>query len=43
MTLMGFYGEEPRLPLLPLDPSQRDALNAVFQAAGLIEAVQQAR
>jgi 4-hydroxy-2-oxoglutarate aldolase len=35
MTMMGLYGGEPRLPLLPLDPAQRAALQAIFQAAGL--------
>ncbi len=34
MNLTGFFGEEPRLPLLPLDEDQRATLAAVFQAAG---------
>lgn len=42
MELMGFVGGYPRLPLLPLTPDQRAALNAVFQSAGVLEAAPEA-
>lgn len=36
MTLMGFYGGEARLPLLPLKDDQRAKLKAIFQSADLL-------
>jgi 4-hydroxy-2-oxoglutarate aldolase len=41
MDLTGFFGGEPRLPLLPLTASQRAELTAVFQAAGVLGAATQ--
>jgi 4-hydroxy-2-oxoglutarate aldolase len=38
MTLMGFFGGEARLPLLPLKDDQRVKLQAIFQAAGVLAA-----
>jgi 4-hydroxy-2-oxoglutarate aldolase len=38
MTLMGFYGGEARLPLLPLKDDQRAKLKSIFQAAGVLAA-----
>ena len=38
MTLMGFFGGEARLPLLPLKDEQRARLQAIFQAAGVLAA-----
>jgi 4-hydroxy-2-oxoglutarate aldolase len=35
MDMMGYFGGEPRLPLLPLDDKQRVALSSIFQAAGI--------
>jgi 4-hydroxy-2-oxoglutarate aldolase len=40
LDMMGFFGGQPRLPLLPLDNNQRATLSSIFQAAGLLEAVQ---
>jgi 4-hydroxy-2-oxoglutarate aldolase len=40
MDLTGFFGGEPRLPLLPLDKNQRAVLSSIFQAADVFEAVQ---
>ncbi len=37
MTLMGYYGGEPRLPLLPLSDGQKAELKAIFDAAGVLE------
>jgi len=34
MDMMGYFGGEPRLPLLPLDAKQRETLGAIFSAAG---------
>jgi len=36
LDLMGFFGGEPRLPLLPLDPPQREALVEVFGRVGVL-------
>jgi 4-hydroxy-2-oxoglutarate aldolase len=38
MTLMGYFGGEARLPLLPLKDDQRAKLKSIFQAAGVLEA-----
>ncbi len=38
MSLMGFFGGEARLPLLPLKDDQRAKLKATFQAAGVLAA-----
>jgi 4-hydroxy-2-oxoglutarate aldolase len=40
LDLTGFFGGQPRLPLLPLDSNQRAKLSSIFQAAGVLEAVQ---
>jgi 4-hydroxy-2-oxoglutarate aldolase len=40
MTLMGFFGGEARLPLLPLKEEQRTRLTSIFRAAGVLEAAQ---
>jgi len=40
MDLTGFYGGEPRAPLLPLGQSERAALKSIFQAAGVLEVAQ---
>jgi 4-hydroxy-2-oxoglutarate aldolase len=40
MSLMGFYGGEARLPMLPLKEDQRAKLAAIFQAAGVLEALE---
>jgi 4-hydroxy-2-oxoglutarate aldolase len=40
MTLMGFFGGEARLPLLPLKDDQKSKLKSIFQAAGVLEATQ---
>jgi 4-hydroxy-2-oxoglutarate aldolase len=40
MDITGFFGGEPRLPLLPLDKNQRAVLSSIFQAADVFEAVQ---
>lgn len=37
MDLMGFYGGEPRLPLLPLNEKQRATLISIFRAAGFLQ------
>jgi 4-hydroxy-2-oxoglutarate aldolase len=37
MTLMGFFGGEARLPLLPLKEDQQAKLSAIFQTAGVLE------
>jgi len=34
---MGFFGGEPRLPLLPLKDDQRARLKSIFQAAGVLD------
>ena len=36
MDLMGFFGGEPRLPLIRLNESQRKTVKAIFQAAGAL-------
>jgi 4-hydroxy-2-oxoglutarate aldolase len=36
MDLMGFYGGQPRLPLLPLNENQRNTLTAIFRKAGAL-------
>ncbi len=41
MSLMGFFGGEARLPLLPMTDSQRAQLASIFQAAGVLEATAQ--
>lgn len=38
MDLMGFFGGEPRLPLIRLNDSQRKTVKSIFQAAGALEA-----
>ncbi len=38
MTLMGFFGGEARLPLLPLKEEQRSKLASILRAAGALEA-----
>jgi len=43
MTLMGFFGGEARLPLLPLQEEQKNRLQAIFQAAGVLEAAGQSQ
>ena len=40
MSLMGYVGGEPRLPLLPLNDRQRTTLISIFQAAGAVDAGQ---
>ena len=40
MTLMGFFGGEARLPLLPLKEDQRTRLAAILRTAGALEATQ---
>lgn len=40
MDLMGFFGDEPRLPLIRLNTSQRATLKSIFQAAGVLEAAE---
>jgi 4-hydroxy-2-oxoglutarate aldolase len=40
MTLMGFFGGEARLPLLPLQEDQRARLRAILQTAGVLDAGQ---
>jgi 4-hydroxy-2-oxoglutarate aldolase len=40
LDMTGFFGGRPRLPLLPLDNNQRATLSSIFQAAGVLEAVQ---
>lgn len=42
MTLMGFFGGEARLPLLPLKEDQRAKLASILRAAGALEAAQNA-
>ncbi len=42
MNLMGYYGGEARLPLLPLKEEQRARLSAILQTAGVLDARQQA-
>lgn len=37
MDLVGFYGGEPRLPLLRLNDAQRETLKSIFQAAGALK------
>jgi 4-hydroxy-2-oxoglutarate aldolase len=37
MDLMGFFGGEPRLPLLRLNDSQRKTVKSIFQSAGALE------
>ncbi len=41
MTLMGYFGGEARLPLLPLKEEQRVKLKAVFRNAGVLAAKEQ--
>lgn len=43
MTLMGFYGGEARLPLLPLKDDQRAKLKSILQAAGVLAAKEHAQ
>jgi 4-hydroxy-2-oxoglutarate aldolase len=38
MTLMGFFGGEARLPLLPLKEDQRAKLTSIFREAGVLKA-----
>jgi dihydrodipicolinate synthase/N-acetylneuraminate lyase len=38
MDLMGFFGGEPRLPLIRLNDSQRKTVKSIFQAAGALVA-----
>jgi 4-hydroxy-2-oxoglutarate aldolase len=40
MSLMGFFGGEARLPLLPLKEEQRAKISEIFQAAGVLEALE---
>lgn len=42
MSLMGYFGGEARLPLLPLTEDQRAKLKSIFQTAGVLEASVQA-
>jgi 4-hydroxy-2-oxoglutarate aldolase len=43
MTLMGFYGGEARLPLLPLKADQRTRLESILRAAGVLDAMQKSQ
>jgi 4-hydroxy-2-oxoglutarate aldolase len=38
MSLMGYFGGEARLPLLPLTEDQRAQVKSIFQAAGVLDA-----
>lgn len=38
MDLTGFFGGEPRLPLIRLNDAQRETLRLIFQGAGISEA-----
>lgn len=40
MSLMGFFGGEARLPLLPLKEEQRAKITEIFQAAGVLGALE---
>ena len=40
LDLTGFYGGEPRLPLLRLNETQKETLKSIFVAAGVAEAAQ---
>lgn len=40
MDLTGFFGDEPRLPLIRLNETQRKTLRGIFAAAGVLEAAQ---
>jgi 4-hydroxy-2-oxoglutarate aldolase len=40
MSLMGFYGGEARLPLLPLKEDQRAKIRSIFEAAGVLAAAE---
>ena len=37
LEMLGYYGGDPRLPLLPLDADRRKELEGILQAAGLLE------
>jgi 4-hydroxy-2-oxoglutarate aldolase len=43
MTLMGYFGGEARLPLLPLTEEQRARIAAIFRAAGVLEAARRSQ
>jgi 4-hydroxy-2-oxoglutarate aldolase len=43
MSLMGFFGGEARLPLLPLKEEQRTKIAAIFRAAGVLETLEQSQ
>ena len=40
LDLTGFYGGEPRLPLLRLNETHKETLKSIFVAAGVVEAAQ---
>ena len=40
MSLMGFFGGEARLPLLPLKDDQRAKLTSILRAAGVLDAAE---
>ncbi len=40
LDLTGFYGGEPRLPLLRLNETQKETLKSIFVAAGVVETAQ---
>jgi len=40
MSLMGFFGGEARLPLLPLKEEQKVKIRSILQAAGVLETAQ---
>jgi 4-hydroxy-2-oxoglutarate aldolase len=39
MDLLGLFGGAPRLPLLPLDEKQREAVGSIFREAGFLQTV----
>jgi len=43
MTLMGFFGGEARLPLLPLKEDQRAKLSSILRTAGVLETAQRSQ
>ena len=36
MDLLGYHGDNPRLPLLPLDDERKATLKAIFEKKGVL-------